>query len=221
MNPNAKGSGYTQEIRTNEDMGMKRLMIYIHGKGGNPAEAVHYKALFPEWDVIGFAYTAQNPWEAKEEFPAFYDTHKKGYDSVTLIANSIGAFFALSALGDKQIDQALLISPIVDMERLIRDMMIWANISETELRERKEISTAFGETLSWAYLCYVRTHPIKWNVPTCMLYGEKDDLTSFETISAFADQTGASLTVMKDGEHWFHTAEQMAFLDTWVKNSIL
>jgi len=27
------------------------------------------------------------------------------------------------------------------------------------------------------------------------------------------------LTVMKGGEHWFHTKEQMAFLDAWIKRS--
>ena len=199
---------------------MKRLIIYIHGKFGNAEEADHYKSLLPESDVIGFAYQSQNPWEAKIEFPAFYGAHGRGYDSVMLIANSIGAFFALSALADKQIDKALLISPVVDMEKLIRDMMMWANVSEKELRERKEIVTDFGETLSWEYLCYVRKHPIRWNVPTCVLYGEKDNLTSFETISEFANRTDSSLAVMKNGEHWFHTDEQMAFLDNWVRESV-
>ena len=28
--------------------------------------------------------------------------------------------------------------------------------------------------------------PIIWNVPTCILYGEHDNLTSIETVSAFA-----------------------------------
>lgn len=27
----------------------------------------------------------------------------------------------------------------------------------------------------------------------------------------------ASLTIMKNGEHWFHTGEQMDFLDRWLK----
>ena len=72
----------------------------------------------------------------------------------------------------------------------------------------------------WQYLCYVRNNPIKWNIPTSVLYGENDNLTSFETISAFAEKTGASLTVMKNGEHWFHTAEQMKFLDNWIKENI-
>lgn len=74
-----------------------------------------------------------------------------------------------------------------------------------------EIPTAFGETLSWDYLCYVRAHPVSWQVPTHILYGEHDNLTSIETISAFAERNGAALTVMPGGEHWFHTEEQMRF----------
>lgn len=68
---------------------------------------------------------------------------------------------------------------------------MWANVTEEELRIKKEIPTEFGE---------------------------KDNLTSIETISEFAGRIGASLTVMKDGEHWFHTEEQMEFLDEWLRN---
>ena len=199
---------------------MKKLVIYVHGKGGTAEEAKHYRTLFAESDVIGFDYKSQNPWEAKTEFSDFFDSHSKGYDSVVLIANSIGAFFSMNALAEKKISKAFFISPIVNMEKLIADMMIWSNVTEDELCRKKEISTDFGETLSWEYLCYVRKHPIKWNIPTCILYGENDNLTSIETVSEFAEQTGAILTVMNDGEHWFHTDEQMEFLDNWIRNSI-
>lgn len=198
---------------------MKHLIIYVHGKGGNDDEAEHYKSLFPESDVIGLDYKSQNPWDAKKEFPAFFDLHAKNHSSVILIANSIGAFFSMSSLADKRIDKSFLISPVVDMEKLICNMMIWANVSERELKEKREIHTDFGETLSWEYLCYVRENPIRWNIPTCILYGENDNLTSLETISNFASKTGAKLTVMKNGEHWFHTKEQMDFLDEWIKSS--
>ena len=97
------------------------------------------------------------------------------------------------------------------MEKLICDMMNRANVTVDELRARGEIPTEFGETLSWDYLCYVRTNPIVWSVPSRILYGEHDNLTSFETISDFAQRIGAPLTVMKGGEHWFHTEEQMEF----------
>ena len=127
----------------------------------------------------------------------------------------------MNALSEKQIEKAYFISPIVNMEQLIADMMFWANITEDELQDKKEIETAFGETLSWEYLCYVRKNPIKWKIPTDILFGEKDNLTSYATISEFAKQTKATLTVMKNGEHWFHTEEQMKFLDEWIKKSAM
>ena len=199
---------------------MKRLVIYVHGKGGNAEESTHYQPLFAESDVIGFDYKSQNPWEAKNEFSCFYDLHSKGYDFVVLIANSIGAFLSMNTLNDKRIEKAYFISPIVNMEKLIMDMMALSNVTEDELKSNKEIQTDFGETLSWEYLCYVRKHPIKWTAPTHILYGEKDSLTSYETISEFANRVRATLTVMKNGEHWFHTEEQMTFLDNWIINSI-
>ncbi len=198
---------------------MKKLVLYIHGKGGNAAEAEHYKPLFPNCDVVGLEYTSQFPWEALNEFPTLFNELCPSYDSVDLIANSIGAFFAMHALSGKQIEKAHFISPVVDMEKLIMDMMGWANVTEDELHNKQTIPTNFGETLSWEYLCYVRANPIQWEVPTRILYGEKDNLTSYRTISAFADQTHASLTVMKNGEHWFHNKEQMDFLDAWISES--
>lgn len=198
----------------------KQLVIYIHGKGGNAAEAEHYKPLFAKSDVVGFDYKSQTPWEAKEEFPRLFDLYSKDYDSVILIANSIGAFFAMCSLSEKSILKAMFVSPVANMEKLILDMLKWAKSTEKELCRKKEIHTDFGETLYWQYLCYVRNNPIKWNIPTSVLYGENDNLTSFETISAFAEKTGASLMVMKNGEHWFHTAEQMKFLDNWIKENI-
>ncbi len=47
-----------------------------------------------------------------------------------------------------------------------------------------------------------------------ILYGSKD--TSYENIAAFAEKHNAKLTVMENGEHWFHTEEQMRFLDNWI-----
>ena len=195
---------------------MNHIVVYVHGKGGSAEEAGHYKHLFPSAEVIWFDYHAQAPWEAREEFPAFFAEQRKRCDRLTLVANSIGAFFSLSSLDAALVDSARLISPVVDMEKLIGSMMLWANVTEQALAEKLEIPTPFGETLSWRYLTYVREHPISWHVPTRILYGEHDNLTSLETISAFAEKTGAELTVMPGGEHWFHTEAQMRFLDWWI-----
>lgn len=196
---------------------MKKSVIYVHGKGGNAAEAEHYKPLLPEYDVIGFDYRAEFPWEAAEEFPVFFKKIRAEYDNVLLIANSIGAYFSMVADIEKYVNSALFVSPVVDMEKLITNMMTWSGVSEKELREKGEIPSSLGENLSWKYLSYVRENPVQWHVPTHILYGENDNLTSFETISVFAERINAPLSVMPNGEHWFHTEEQMRFLDNCVK----
>ena len=116
---------------------MDKAVIYIHGKGGNAEEAIHYKPLFSNCDVIGLDYIAQFPWEAKEEFPLLFNSIYRNYKTVEVIANSIGAYFAINALSNQQIEKAYFISPVVDMERLIADMMIWANVTEDELKEKR------------------------------------------------------------------------------------
>lgn len=108
-------------------------------------------------------------------------------------------------------------APFVDMENMIGNMMRCANVTERELAEKQEAATEFGERLSWKYLCYVRAHLILWRVPTKILYSEHDNMTDWETVSAFAERHCAELTVMPGGEHWFHTEEQMRFLDNWLK----
>ena len=196
---------------------INRAIIYIHGKGGNTAEAEHYKPLFPDCDVIGFNYKSETPWDAKTEFTEYFDVLSRKYDSLSVIANSIGAYFLMNADINSKIAKAYFISPVVDMEQLIFSMMKWAGVTEENLREEKEIKTQFGETLSWDYLCYVRNNPLDWKFPTHILYGENDNMTSYETISLFAEKAGASLDVMQGGEHWFHTEEQMKYLDEWIK----
>jgi len=155
---------------------MKRLIVYVHGKGGSAQEAEHYKSLFPKDEVIGFDYHSQTPWESKKEFLAFFTEQRGRCEHLTLVANSIGAFFTLSSLDETLVDRAYFISPIVDMENLICNMMQWSGVTEQELA-----------------------------------------LTSIETVSAFAKQHHAGLTVMPGGEHWFHTEEQMQFLDHWIR----
>jgi hypothetical protein len=121
------------------------------------------------------------------------------------------------ALQNRKIKKAFLISPILDVEKLILDMLMWMGATESELKEKQIIHTEFGEDLSWKYLTYVREHPIKWKVVTEILYGGTDNLVARETVDGFVAIHNAGLTVMEAGEHWFHTKEQLDFLDAWMK----
>lgn len=100
-------------------------VIYIHGKGGNAAEAEHYNLLFSPCNVIGLEYKSFTPWEAGMEIHAAVAELNAEYDRIILIANSIGAYFSMNADIEGYVIHAFFISPIVDMEKLISDMMGW------------------------------------------------------------------------------------------------
>ncbi len=199
---------------------MNKAIMYIHGKGGSADEALRFKEIIKGYDLFGIDYKGNTPWDTKDELIEAYEKYAAEYDSITVIANSIGAYFTMNAMQGRSIEKALFISPIVNMEKLITDMMQWANVTEQRLSNEGEIETPFGETLSWEYLQYVRSHKIAWNVPTEVLYAGQDNLTSRETVDAFCKATNSNLTVMEDGEHWFHTDKQLEFLDNWVKRVI-
>ena len=212
----------------------EKLFLYIHGKMGCKEEAARFAEIVcPKGyqvlsiDLPGHGERAGEmerfvPWEVVPELQAVYDYAKEHWKSVSLYANSIGAYFSLLAFREAKLEKSLFVSPILNMEKLIRDMMGWAGVTPEQLKAAGEIPTAFGETLSWKYLTYTAEHRItKWDSPTAILYAGQDHLTPRQTVDDFAQRFGCTVTVKENGEHWFHTEEQLAVLDAWLLETIM
>ena len=197
---------------------MRKAMLYIHGKGGSSREIEQLKPFCKDYDFHGIDLSDFTPWGTEEQIQNAFEMLQRKYDSVSVAGNSIGAYFSMFALQNRSAEKAFFISPILDMEKLILDMMLRANVTESELRKLGTIHTDFGETLSWEYLTFVREHPIHWKAPTEILYAEYDNMTARKTVDDFVNTHQANLTVMPKGEHWFHTPEQVAFLGKWLKS---
>lgn len=206
----------------------EKLFLYIHGKMGRKEEAARFAEIVcPKgyqvlsMDLPGHGERADEmerfvPWEVVPELQAIFGFARQRWEKTSLYANSIGAYFGLLAFQDVKLEKCLFVSPILDMEKLIRDMMGWAGVTQEQLRQAGEIPTAFGDTLSWKYLIYAEEHPIiKWDSPTVILYAGQDHLAERETVDDFSQRFGCTVTVMENGGHWFHTAEQLAVLDAW------
>lgn len=204
----------------------ERLWLFPHGQMGYKEEAEAFaKIVCPKGaqvlgvDLPGHGTRQErneelDPWTVIPELQAVMDRARVRWDSISLRANSIGAYFAMLALDAPA--KALLVSPILDMEHLILDMMRWANVTERELSKKGKVATSFGQPLSWAYLCYVREHPVHdWQCPICLLYVGQDNMTSRQTVEEFTQHHEAQLTIMDNGEHWFHTPEQREVLQRW------
>lgn len=200
--------------------------IFLHGQMGHKEEAETFaQVVCPKGaqvlsiDLPGHGARQGRgedltPWTAVPDIQAAWKWAEGHWNTVSLRANSIGAYFAMLAVDTP--DLALLVSPILDMEGLILSMMRWAGVTEEQLREQGEIATLFGQTLSWTYLCWVREHLIHhWSCPIRILYGSGDNMTPRQTVEQYVRKHNAVLTVMEGGEHWFHTPEQAAILYKW------
>ena len=211
----------------------EKLFLYIHGKMGRKEEAARIAEIVcPKgYQVLGIDLPGHGertgemerfvPWEVVPELQAVYANTQKRWKKISLYANSIGAYFSLLALRDAKLEKSLFVSPVLDMEKLIRDMMGWAGVTQEQLKEAGEISTAFGETLSWKYLTYAIENQItRWDSPTAILYAGQDHLTARGTVDNFAQRFSCTVMVMENGGHWFHTEEQLAVLDVWLRKEV-
>ena len=210
-----------------------KLYISIHGKHSRKEEAENFANIAAEhgYQVISFDLPehgdrVNEPYECTvqngvHDLNTIYSFVQDRYKSFSLYACSLGAYFSLTAYRDISFERSLFLSPILNMERLIRNMMTWADVSEEELKQKGEIQTSFGEKLSWNYYQYVKEHPIdKWNNRTFILYGANDNLTERTVLNSFSEKFNCDVTIMDNGEHYFHTPEQLDYLDSWIRRAV-
>lgn len=142
------------------------------------------------------------------------------WQEVNLYACSLGAFFSLHAFSRLPFRKCLFQSPIVDMEYLIRQMMLWFDVSEQRLEREQEVDTPI-DVLSWNYWQYVKAHPIsRWDIPTAILYAGRDDLQSRDVMDRFVTRFGCTLTVSPDSRHPFMEEADFPVVDRWLRENL-
>lgn len=206
-----------------------KVYIFVHGKMGYKEEASDFAQIVcPKgWQVLSIDLPGHGerkremasfvPWKTVPELQTVMKYAKFHWSTIALRANSIGAWFSMLAYGGEHLERSLFVSPVLDMVRLIENMMKWSSVTAEELEKRKIIPTDFGEILDWNYYQYAKANGISvWNFPTSILYADRDNLTERHTVDEFVKHFGCELTVMENGEHWFHTPGQLEFLNKWI-----
>lgn len=207
--------------------------IVIHGQGGNKFEAERfaliattygYQVLAIDLPKHGKRTDEANfvPWKVEKELKIVMDYAKKKWSKISLRATSIGVYFSLLAFKSEKIEKCLFVSPLLDMQRMISDLMRLANVSIEQLKKEKEIKTDFGQTLSWQYFCYAQDNPVKAICKnTAILYASKDELIPQETVEKFAKDNNCNLTILNGGEHWLHLPDEVKQMEQWENSHII
>lgn len=159
-------------------------------------------------------------WSGKRELPLIADYAFRRWKGVCLYACSLGAYFSLHAYPEYGFEKCLFQSPILDMEYLVRQMMLWFGITEERLAREGEIDTPI-DRMCWDYYRYILAHPVeKWPVPTHILFGGKDDLQTVGIVDSFARRFGCAVTVSPDSAHPFMEAEDIEFVRRWLEDHL-
>lgn len=153
-----------------------------------------------------------------KEIMAYAQTH---WQQLQLFAVSLGAYFSLLTYPDEALKQALFLSPVVNMQHLLADMMQAAGVDSDNLKQRQIIPLDNGQTLYWDVYTYVNEHPIHtWPHPTMILYAGHDYLVNKADILSFHQKFPGKLTVYAEGEHFFHTPKQLQKAADWLSEML-
>ena len=133
----------------------RRGFLYLHGQGGDKTEAAAFAAAAAEagWQTVSVDLPGHGdrtaeaaelvPWRVVPELRCALAELRGRWDQTALFGHSLGAWFGLLAYPDAPLAGALLLSPVVDMEALIRKMMGWAAVTEEQLAREGTIPTDF------------------------------------------------------------------------------
>lgn len=180
----------------------RKVFLFVHGQGGNKEEAIPFaEIIVPKgYQVIGIDLpVVDQPWEVLAMFNEVKEYLYQNYDSVNIRANSIGAWFSLLCFQDKVIDQALFVSPILNMRVFIEGM-----------QEKDD-----------TYYDWVIKHPIEqWTADTFVLRPKIDLVVNDKVYDSFLSKFECLVHEVENGEHWFHTPEQLLAMQQWEKSVI-
>lgn len=209
-----------------------RVYLCVHGKMSSKesAEGIARIAAQKGYQTISFDLPQHGDrrddprrcdiWNGVHDLNVVADYVFSRWQEVSLYACSLGAYFSLHAYGERPFRKCLFQSPVLDIEYLIRQMFLWFDITEERLEREKQIDTPI-DLMRWDYFQYVLAHPVeRWEIPTSILYGGRDDLQSAGVISAFAERYGCSVTVSKDSEHPFMKEADFPVVDRWLQSNI-
>lgn len=160
------------------------------------------------------------PAEALADLDKILTWADEHWSEVSIFAVSIGAYLSLLACADRPIRRAWLLAPMTDLLTMIQNSMEVAGVSEEQLQMEGTVTTPAGENLSWPYFSFVAANPPShWPHCTEILHASSDQTVPVEHSIAFAERFDASLKILPDAEHWFHTPDQLRQLGTWLQET--
>ena len=209
-----------------------KVIIAVHGNKSNKEDLVinllATKTCTKDYQIISFDLPEHgerirdkdyicNIQNCVTDIRKIYKYAMENFQFVDLWACSMGAYFSMGALQKEKIRNCYFLSPVVNMQNVIETLMQYANVTVETLRREKVIKTNFGETLYYDYYEYVLNNPIeKWDFNTHIIYGEKDNVQSYDLIKKFGEKFSCDIFYAKNCNHNFSNQNEIENYVNWL-----
>jgi len=157
---------------------------------------------------------AFTPMDASPEVRAFARLARSQSTEVSLLANSIGAYFSLCDTPAGTFERAWMVSPLLDLEYYIRDIMAEYSVTDEQLEAQTVIDTPRG-VLERSYLRFVEEHPARLNAPSWMIRGDQDEMVPLNALSRFVGAPGVELVQVEGGQHFLGQPPHLDTVVAW------
>lgn len=209
-----------------------KVIIAVHGNKSNKEDLVinllATKACTKDYQIISFDLPEHgerikdkdyicNIQNCVTDIKKIYKYAIENFETVDLWACSMGAYFSMVALQNEKVRNCYFLSPVVDMQKVIETLMQYANVTAEDLKREKVIKTNFGETLYYDYYEYVLNNPVeKWNFNTHIIYGENDNVQSYDLIKTFSERYSCDIFYAQKCNHYFSNQNEVENYVNWL-----
>jgi putative alpha/beta hydrolase len=204
-----------------------RAVIGVHGQFSNKHDPVMARCgdVIASWgdQLITFDLPAHGdrqddkaftPMDASPEVRAFARLARSQSTEVSLLANSIGAYFSLCDTPAGTFERAWMVSPLLDLEYYIRDIMAEYSVTDEQLEAQTVIDTPRG-VLERSYLRFVEEHPARLNAPSWIIRGDQDEVVPLNALSRFVGAPGVELVQVEGGQHFLGQPPHLDTVVAW------
>ena len=202
-----------------------KIFLFIHGLNGDGSGAIRFSKVAEKfgWQVYGITLPRDEirPEILIPKLQSTMEFLESQWKTISIRANSFGAWLSLISFRGKIFDRCLFVSPLLNMENFILNLMKLESISEEDLEREGEIDSKFGVRLSWKYLEFVRKNPVRSiSSKTRILHCSGDEVIPLDESKNFAAENSCELEILDGGEHWFHTDNQIKLLEIWESKNL-
>ena len=157
-----------------------------------------------------------NAMVTSPEVRAFAQLARSQSTEVGLLASSIGAYFSLCDTPTGTFERAWLVSPLIDLEYYIRDVMAEYSVTDEQLEAETVIDTPRA-VLEWPYLRFVEEHPARLDIPSWTIRGDQDEVVPLDALSRFVSAPGVELVQIEGGQHFLGQPPHLETVVAWFK----